>query len=86
MDIATMVSLGAIFLTIFSSLILLIFRTGKIVQKIENIENKIDKIENKMEKIEISLNDIRERIGHIEGYLMGPEIFIKKQAKVNVQQ
>ena len=52
-------------------IVLVFFRTGKIVQKIESMDKKIDKLEDRFEKID-------QRLSRVEGYLMGPQIFKQK--------
>lgn len=53
-------------------LITLIFKSGKIVQKIDSMEKKIDILDKKVSDVDV-------RLGRVEGYLMGPTIFKEKK-------
>lgn len=55
------------FLSIFISLIILIFRTGKIVQKIEYIEIDITDIRSGITEIKKDIHYIESRLSRLEG-------------------
>lgn len=47
--------------------VLLIFRGGKVMQKISNIETKVTSIESDVKEIRTEIKHLSERVSHLEG-------------------
>lgn len=76
---------------LLTTMIAVIFRTGRVVQKIDNMDQKVDKLDRRLDKLDQKIDmigknvqDLNTRVSRIEGHILGisdPDIKEHKKSK-----